>query len=134
MFGGACVSLLLPLLGHRSRLVGAAAALVSSMPLLVAVLALLFKPAWVQQGAAFAAADNMQGLLAGFNLFVLLLLVLPMGNRWGPRKCSLGVACGLGWGVAVSGVLALLCALSPYCLHVRAVELFGSSIAEQQQL
>ncbi|WIA17288.1 hypothetical protein OEZ85_014156 [Tetradesmus obliquus] len=129
VFGAACVGLLQPLLGHRMRLIGAAASLICSMPVLVAVLALLFQPAWVQEGSAFAAADSVQGLTIGFNLFVLLVLVLPMGKRWGPKKCSVGVACGVGCGVLLSGLLGLLCMASPYCLHVRPAGFLAGSVA-----
>jgi hypothetical protein len=123
------VGLLQPLLGHRIKLIGAAASLVSSMPLFVAVLALLFQPGWVQQGSAFAAADSVQGLSVGYNLFVLLALVLPIGKRWGPTKCSAGVACGVVCGVLTSGVLGLLCAASPYCLHVRPAGFLAGAVA-----
>ncbi|KAF6257228.1 ZIP family transporter [Scenedesmus sp. NREL 46B-D3] len=127
--GAACVGLLQPLLGHRVRLIGAAASLISTTPMIVAVLALLFQPGWVQQGAASAAADSVQGLSVGYNLFVLLALVLPMGKRWGPKRCSMGVACGVGCGVLLSGVLGLLCWASPYCLHVRPAGFLAGAAA-----
>jgi hypothetical protein len=129
VFGAACVGLLQPLLGHRMRLIGAAAALVSSTPVLVAVLALLFQPGWVQEGSAFAAADSVQGLSVGYNVFVLLALLLPMGKRWGPKKCTVGFACGVGCGVLLSCVLGLLCMASPYCLHVRPAGFLAGTVA-----
>ncbi|KAF6252114.1 hypothetical protein COO60DRAFT_1704442 [Scenedesmus sp. NREL 46B-D3] len=120
---------LLAAAGAPREAIGAAASLISTTPMIVAVLALLFQPGWVQQGAASAAADSVQGLSVGYNLFVLLALVLPMGKRWGPKRCSMGVACGVGCGVLLSGVLGLLCWASPYCLHVRPAGFLAGAAA-----
>jgi hypothetical protein len=126
--GLGCVGFLLPLfaaqphhqqhLQRRSLHIAAAAAGVSAVPVCVAVAALLSQPSWVQQGSAAAAADSLQGLAAGFNAYVLLLLLLPLSRRIGPPR-GVRAACWVG---AAAGALACLlllglCAATPYCLH-----------------
>lgn len=112
---------LLLLLGTRKRLVTAAAGLTCSMPVLVAIAALLSQPAWVGQGSARVAADGLQGLAAGFNLLVLLLLLLPSVRQWGPKAVAVGVWSGAAAGLVLCSGVAALCFGTPYCLHVHPV-------------
>lgn len=113
-----CLGFLLLLLGTRRRLVTAVAGLTCSTPVLVAIAALLSQPAWVGQGSARVAADGLQGLAAGFNLLVLLLLLLPSVKQWGPKAVSVGVWSGAAVGLLLCSGVAALCFGTPYCLHV----------------
>lgn len=108
------------LLGARKRLITAIAGCLGGLPVLVAIAALLSQPAWVSQGSAATAADGLQGLAVGYNLLVLLLLLLPTVKQWGPKAASLGAWCGGVTGVLVSAGVAGLCLGTPYCLHVQA--------------
>ncbi|KAF8055323.1 zinc transporter [Scenedesmus sp. PABB004] len=120
MTATASLGLLMPLLGpHRPRLLGAAAGALAALPALTALTALLCVPGWVAQGSAFAAAEGLSGLAAGFNALVLGALVLPAGRVQGPKKCSLGLALGGAAGGMLAAGLGLLCVASPYCLRVR---------------
>lgn len=116
-----CLGFLLLLLSStRKHAVTAAAACVSSMPVVVAIAALLSQPAWISQGSARVAADGLQGLAAGFNLLVLLLLLLPTVRQWGPKAASVGAWGGAVGGCAVLALVAGLCFGTPYCLRVYA--------------
>jgi hypothetical protein len=117
---GALGFLLLLLSSHKQRTVTAAAALVSSVPVFVAVAALLSQPAWVSQGSARVAADSLQGLAAGYNLLVLLVLLLPAVKRWGPKAVAAGAWGGAATGLVVCAGVAGLCLGTPYCLHVHS--------------
>lgn len=113
-----CLGFLMLLLGSRKRLVVAASGLTCSLPLLVAIAALLSQPAWVGQGSARVAADGLQGLAAGFNLLVLLLLLLPTVRQWGPKAAAVGLWSGAGAGVVLCAGVSVLCLSTPYCMHV----------------
>lgn len=113
-----CLGFLLLLLSGRCGLITAAAALMSSMPVLVAIAALLSQPEWIGQGSARAAADSLQGLTAGFNMLVLLLLLLPAVRQWGPKAAAAGAWGGALVGLVLCGGVAALCFGTPYCLHV----------------
>jgi hypothetical protein len=115
-----CLGFLRLLLSTRTRLLTAAAGALSSLPVFVAFAALLSQPVWVGQGSARIAADGLQGLAAGFNVYVLLLLLLPTVRRLGPKAAGAGVWVGAGAGLALCACLAGLCIGTPYCLHVQA--------------
>lgn len=112
-----CLGFLLLLLSSRKRLITATAGLISSMPVLVAIAALLSQPEWVGQGSARIAADSLQGLAAGFNMLVLLLLLLPSVRQWGPKAAAVGCWSGAAAGVVLCAGVAALCFGTPYCLH-----------------
>jgi hypothetical protein len=85
---------------------------------LVAIAALLSQPEWIGQGSARVAADSLQGLTAGFNMLVLLLLLLPAVRQWGPKAAAAGAWGGAAVGLVLCGGVAALCFGTPYCLHV----------------
>jgi hypothetical protein len=108
------------LLSTRTRLLTAAAGLLSSLPVVVTFAALLSQPVWVGQGSARVAADGLQGLASGFNVFVLLLLLLPTVRRLGPKAAGVGMWVGAGAGLMLCACVAGMCFGTPYCLHVQA--------------
>jgi len=97
-----------------------AAGALSSLPVLVAVAVLLAQPGWAQQGGALEAADSLQGLAVGYNVFVLLVLVLPMARRWNVNKTSAGLLSGSCIAFLACVCQLLLCIGTPYCLNVNS--------------
>lgn len=122
-----CSGFLLLLLSGRHGLITAAAGLTSSMPVLVAIAALLSQPEWIGQGSARVAADSLQGLTAGFNMLVLLLLLLPAVRQWGPKATAAGAWGGAAVGLILCGGVAALCFATPYCLHVHQSSVGGTA-------
>lgn len=120
-----CIGFLLLLLGQRRMIVATCAGLISVLPILAAVAALLSQPEWVQQGSARVAADSLQGLAAGYSTYVLLLLLLPMVRQWGSRAAGLSLWGGAAAGCLVCLALKALCASTPYCLHVNGAGVLG---------
>jgi hypothetical protein len=116
-----CLGFLLLLLSSHKRLITATAGLISSMPVLVAIAALLSQPEWVGQGSARVAADSLEGLAAGFNMLVLMLLLLPSVRQWGPKAAAVGSWSGAAAGVVLCAGVAALCFGTPYCLHPAVV-------------
>jgi len=114
------MGLLLVVMSSQQRFISMAAGALSSLPVLVAVAVLLAQPGWAQQGGALEAADRLQGLAVGYNVFVLLVLVLPMARRWNVNKTSAGLLSGSCIAFLVCVCQLLLCTGTPYCLHVNS--------------
>lgn len=123
-----CSGFLAPLFsrcGGRKWLATAVAGLVSSIPVVVALAALLLsQPGSVMTGSALAGrtVDCLQGFCVGFNLLVALRLLLPAVKQSGASAARTATA---RWalGGAVGGTMlqfgtAALCLGTPYCLVV----------------
>jgi hypothetical protein len=115
-----CSGFLAYLLRARTRLATTVAGIVSSLPVLVALAALMLQPVTGLTGSPLAGKMHcLQGMSVGFNLFVALRL-LPATSQTGRGIARMAAA---QW--ALSGALAgvvgcagmvVLCLGTPYCL------------------